>query len=177
MRDNADPARTWSVTNGAIHCTGNPTGYLRTTRSFSNYVVTVVWRFVKISPKADNTGVLVHMQLPDKVWPRCVQNQGKSSRQGDLFVMAGAECKEHRALGKDANTPVPLQGESNENAVGEWNTNVTVCAGNDVKAIINGKMLNEISECTISYGFIGIQSEGGDIEIRKLTLEPLPQKP
>ena len=46
--------------------------------------------------KKDNTGVLVHMQLPDKVWPMCVQNQGKSGRQGDLFVMAGAECKEHK---------------------------------------------------------------------------------
>jgi Domain of Unknown Function (DUF1080) len=174
MRNNADPARTWSVTDGVIHCTGNPVGYLRTTQSFSNYVVTVVWRFLKISPKADNTGVLVHMQLPDKVWPMCVQNQGKSSRQGDLFVMAGVECKEHRALGKDANTPVPLRGGPNENAIGEWNTNVTVCAGNDVKAIINGKRLNEISECTISSGFIGIQSEGGDIEIRNLTVEPLP---
>ena len=177
MRNNADPARTWSVTNGVIHCTGKPTGYLRTTRSFSNCVVTVVWRFVKIAPKADNTGVLVHMQLPDQVWPICVQNQGKSGRQGDLFVMGGAECKEHLALGKDASTPVPLQGESNENAVGEWNTNVTVCAGRDVRAIINGKRLNEISECTISSGFIGIQSEGGDIEIRKLTIEPLPRKP
>jgi hypothetical protein len=91
--------------------------------------------------------------------------------------MAGAECKEHRALGQDANTPVPLQGGPNENAIGEWNTNVTVCAGNEVQAIINGKRLNEISGCTIASGFIGIQSEGGDIEIRKLTVEPLAQKP
>jgi Domain of Unknown Function (DUF1080) len=174
MKNNADPARTWSVTNGVIHCTGNPVGYLRTTQSFSNYVVTVVWRFLKVSPKADNTGVLVHIQLPDKVWPTCVQNQGKSGRQGDLFVMAGAECKEHRSLGKDANTPVPLRGGPNENAIGEWNTNVTLCPGNQVKAIINGRRLNAISECTVSSGFIGIQSEGGDIEIRKMTVEPLP---
>ena len=171
MKDNADPLKTWSVTNDVIHCTGKPTGYLRTTQAYSNYVVTVVWRFVKVAPKADNTGVLVHMQLPDKVWPMCVQNQGKSGRQGDLFVMAGAECKEHK--GMDANTPVPLHGASNEHPVGEWDTNVTVCAGNNVKAIINGKTLNEISECTISSGFIGIQSEGGDIEIRKIFLEPL----
>ncbi len=52
-------------------------------------------------------------------------------------------------------------------------SNVTVCSGNDVKAIINGKFMNEITECTISSGFIGIQSEGGDIEIRKIFLEPL----
>jgi len=173
MKDNADPLKTWSVGNGVIHCTGKPVGYLRTTQSYRDYVVTVEWRFVKVAPKADNSGVLVHIQSPDKVWPQCVQNQGKSGRQGDLFVMAGAECKEHLALGKDANTPVPFPGEANEKPVGEWNTNVTICAGNAVKAVINGKLLNEITECTVSSGFVGIQSEGGDIEIRKIYLEPL----
>ena len=171
MRGQADPAKTWSVTNGIIHCTGKPSGYLRTKQAYSNYIVTVVWRFLKIAPKADNTGVLVHIQPPDKVWPICIQNQGKSGRQGDLFVMADAECKEHK--GMNANTPVPMCGPPNENPVGDWNTNVTVCAGNDVKAIINGKLENEITECTISSGFIGIQSEGADIEIRRIYLEPL----
>jgi hypothetical protein len=173
MKNDADPMKTWSVTNGVIHCNGSAIGYLRTKQSYSNYVVTVEWRFVKVAPKKDNTGILVHMQLPDKVWPICVQNQGRSGRQGDLFVMMGAECKEHLALGKDANTPVPLRGASNENSVGEWDTNVTVCAGNDVKAIINGKLLNEITECTVSSGFVGIQSEGADFEICKMYLEPL----
>ena len=171
MRMNGDSSQTWIVTNGVIHCSGKPNGYLRTIQDYRDYQLTVEWRFVKIAPKADNTGILVHMQLPDKVWPMCIQNQGKSGRQGDLFVMAGAECKEHK--GMDANTPVPMHGPSVEKPVGEWNTNVTVCAGNGVKACINGKFMNEITECTISSGFIGIQSEGGDIEIRKITLEPL----
>ncbi len=149
MTADADPLQTWSVTNGVIHCNGSAIGYLRTKQSYSNYVVTVEWRFIKVAPRKDNTGVLVHMQSPDKVWPPCIQNQGKSGRQGDLFVMAGVECKEHLALGKDANTPVALRGEANEKAIGEWNTNVTVCAGNDVKAIINGKLLNKITECTV----------------------------
>jgi len=172
MKNDADPMKTWSVTNGVIHCNGSAVGYLRTKQSYSNYVVTVEWRFVKIEPKKDNTGVLVNMQLPDKLWPVCVQNQGKSDRQGDLFVMAGAECKEHLALGKDMNTPVAFTGASAENPVGAWNTNVTVCVGNNVSAIINGKSLNKISECTISNGFVGIQSEGADFEIRKIYLQP-----
>jgi hypothetical protein len=172
MKNDADPMQTWSVTNGLIHCTGTPIGYLRTKQSYSNYAVTVEWRFVKVEPKRDNTGVLVHIQLPDNVWPVCIQNQGKSGRQGDLFVM-GAECKEHK--GMDKNTPIALRGEPNEKSIGEWNTNVTVCADNDVKAVINGKLLNEITECTISSGFIGIQSEGAEIEIRKIFLEPLPK--
>ncbi len=171
MKNNADPQATWSVTNGVIHCTGRPTGYLRSTQSFSNDVVSVEWRFVKVAPKADNTGVLVHMQLPDKVWPMCVQNQGRSQHQGDLFVMAGVECKEHK--GMDANTPVPMHGGPNENPVGQWDTNVTVCAGNRIQAFINGKFMNQITECTVSSGFIGIQSEGGEIEIRRISVAPL----
>jgi 3-keto-disaccharide hydrolase len=171
MKDDADPMKTWSVTNGVIHCTGRPIGYMRTKQAYSNYVVTVVWRFVKVTPKADNTGVLVHIQAPDRVWPVCIQNQGKSGRQGDLFLMEGAGAKEHKGLNK--NTPVPMRGPPNENPVGDWNTNMTVCAGTEVKAIINGKWENELTQCTISSGFVGIQSEGGDIEIRRIYLAPL----
>ncbi|MGH7992084.1 MAG: 3-keto-disaccharide hydrolase [Limisphaerales bacterium] len=171
MKDNADPMQTWSVTNHVIHCTGTPSGYLRTTRAYSNYVLTVVWRFIKIAPKADNTGVLVHIQSPDKVWPECVQVQAKHEHQGDLFLMAGAESKEHKGL--DANTPLPKHGPSAEKAVGEWNTCWVVCSGNDVKTYINRRFMNETTNCTVSSGFIGIQSEGGDIEIRRIYLEPL----
>ena len=171
MTGNADPRQTWSVTNGVIHCNGKATGYLRTTQSYSNYFLTVEWRFVKIAPKADNTGILVNLQLPDKVWPMCVQVQGKHDRQGDLFLMAGAESKEHK--GKDANTPVPLRGDSVEKPVGEWNKAETICIRNQVESFINGKFVNEISECTPASGYIGIQSEGGDFEIRSMYFSPL----
>jgi hypothetical protein len=171
MRSNANPALAWTVTNGVIHCTGKPSGYLRTVQSYSNCVLTVEWRFVKVAPKADNTGILVHMQLPDKVWPPCIQNQGKYNNQGDLLYMSGAESKEHRGMAEPA--PVPKQGPSNEKPVGEWNTVLTVCSTNDVKAYVNGKFMNEGTECTLSSGFIGFQSEGGEFEIRKVFLEPL----
>ena len=171
MKSNADPALAWTVTNGVIHCTGKPSGYLRTTSGYRDYQLTVVWRFVKVAPKADNTGILVHMQLPDVVWPPCIQNQGKNNNQGDLIYMAGAESKEHR--GTDANTPVSKQGPANEKPVGEWNTILTVCSGDDVKAYVNGKLMNEGTGCTLSSGFIGFQSEGGEFEIRKVALDPL----
>ena len=174
MKNDVDPTKTWSVENGVIHCNGSAIGYLRTKQSFTNYILAVEWRFTKVEPKKDNTGVLVHMQSPDKVWPVCVQNQGKSTRQGDLFVMAGAECKEHLALGKDANTPVAFTGDSAEKPVGEWNLNVTTCIDNRVLAAINGKVMNQITECTVSNGFVGIQSEGADFEIRRMALVPLP---
>lgn len=171
MKGNADPAKTWSVTNGVIHCTGKPVGYLRTTQSYSNYFLTVEWRFVKIAPKADNTGILVHIQPPDQVWPRCVQIQGKHGRQGDIFLMEGAEAKEHK--GMDKNTAVPMRFASVENPVGQWNLAETICVRNQVESFINGKFVNEISDCTLNQGCIGIQSEGGEIEIRAISFSPL----
>lgn len=171
MRTNGDATKTWTVAEGVIHCSGQPSGYLRTLEAYRDFKLSVEWRFVKVAPKADNTGILVHVQQPDKVWPMCVQVQGKSTRQGDLFVMSGAECKEH--LGKDANTAVPMSGESNEKPVGEWNTSETICSSNTVTAFINGKRMNEITECTISSGYLGFQSEGATVEIRRATLEPL----
>jgi hypothetical protein len=182
MKGDSNPLATWSITNGVIHCAGQPIGYIRTSQPYQNYVLTTEWRFLKVIPKkADNTGVLVHMQLPDHVWPPCVQVQGKHGRQGDLFLMMGAESKEH--LGMNQNTPLPLRGESNEHPIGQWDTIRTVCvtstnsAGNPagtITAYVNGKLLNETTECTLTNGFIGIQSEGGDIEIRKMALDPLP---
>jgi hypothetical protein len=171
MKDNANPLKTWNVTNGLIHCTGKPTGYLRTTQVYSNYFLTVVWRFVKIAPQADNTGILVHIQPGDKVWPQCVQVQGKHGRQGDLFLMEGAEAKEHK--GKNKNTPVPLQGDPVEVPVGEWNKAETICVNGKVESFMNSKFVNEITECTINSGYIGIQSEGGEIEIRSIDYCPL----
>ncbi len=171
MKDNADPLKTWSVTNGVIQCTGKPIGYLRTTQSYSNYFLTVEWRFVKVAPKADNTGILVHIQPPDKVWPQCVQVQGKHDRQGDLFLMEGAEAKEHK--GMDKNTPVPMRGPSQEKPVGEWNKAEVICKNSGVTCFINGTLVNEISECTLTGGYIGFQSEGGEIEIRSVFFTPL----
>jgi hypothetical protein len=171
MKNDAPPSETWSISNGVIHCTGKPIGYLRTTQSYSNYFLTVEWRFLKVAPKADNTGILVHMQLPDKIWPQCIQVQGKHDRQGDLFLMEGAESKEHK--GMDKNTPLPIHGPSRENPVGEWNKAETICLHNKVISFINGYFVNETTECTVNDGFIGIQSEGGDIEIRAINFCPL----
>lgn len=176
MKNDSDPKATWIVTNGVIHCTGAPTGFIRTEQSYHDYVLTVEWRFLKVTPTANNTGVLVDMQMPDHVWPRCVQVQGKHEHQGDLFLMMGAESKEHK--GMNANTPIPLRGAANEHPVGEWDTVKTICqtaadGTGTITAYVNGRLMNETTECTLTNGFIGIQSEGGDIEIRKMSLDPL----
>jgi hypothetical protein len=171
----ADVTKTWSIENGVVHNTGLPIGYMRTEQQYRDYKLTVEWRFIKVAPKRDNSGILVHMSAPpDKLWPECVQCQGQTQKQGDLIFMAGAACKESQDL-PGANKVVAKNGPSNEKPVGEWDTVEVLCTGNSIKAWVNGKLMNEASECNITSGEIGIQSEGGDIEIRKMYIEPVPK--
>lgn len=68
---------------------------------------------------------------------------------------------------------IPQKGPSNEKPVGEWNTNLIVCRGGKIDLSVNGKLMNKITGGSLTSGNIGIQSEGGEIELRKLTLGPL----
>ena len=161
----ADPAKTWSVRDGVIHCVGKPNGYLRTEQEYRDYKLTVEWRFLK----PGNTGVLLHVSGPDQVWPICIEAQGQHGNQGDFWVMGGADFKEHRGLptGRTARRE-----PSNENPVGEWNTYEIICRGDTIRLFVNGKLLNEATECNATEGKICLQSEGGEFEVRKVTLEP-----
>jgi hypothetical protein len=171
-RGNTPTAETWSVTNGVIHCTGQPYGYARTESPYHDYKLTVEWRFVKIAPKADNSGIFVQITGPDKVWPACVEVQGAHGKQGDLRMNGGATAKGHEtAETKNADAQAP----SNEKPPGEWNTFEVECSGDSIKLWTNGKLMNQITGCSASSGAIGIQSEGGEIEVRKMFLEPLKQ--
>lgn len=171
MRGNTDPAQTWSVSNGVMHCTGQPYGYARTTQMYHDYKLTCIWRFIKVAPHANNSGIFIHTVLPDVVWPKCIECQGLYQHQGDLMLHAGVGADGYPAGSKTIN--VPQDGPQNENPAGQWDTNTIVCQGSSLELYVNGKELNHITGCNLNSGYIGIQSEGGDIEVRKLTLQPL----
>ena len=172
MRSNSAPEKTWSITNGIIHCKGRPTGFMRTEKEFSDYKLTVEWRFLKVMPKANNTGVLIHMQPDEKIWPKCVECQGQDQKQGDFWLHSGATAEGFPGDGKKS-THVPMAGPPNEKPIGEWNTYVVIASGDTAEIIVNGRSMNKIIGCNLSSGSIGIQSEGGDIEVRKIFLQPL----
>jgi len=93
---NVDPKTVWSIEDGAILCKGNPKGYLRTDSDYANYHLHVEWKWVD---KGGNSGVLVHMSEPDKVWPKCIECQLMSGNAGDFWVI-DTEFKEHADLVK-----------------------------------------------------------------------------
>ncbi len=165
--EKADPAKTWSVKDGVIHCTGTPAGYLRTTEAYENYTLQFEWRFPE---KGGNSGVLLHASEPDQVWPKSIEGQLESGHAADIWVIGGADFKEHT---NPDDRRVPKGEASNEKPLGEWNHYKVVCDGDSIALYINGLLQNKATKCTVTKGFIGFQSEGTPIEFRNIYLEAL----
>src|ERR1700687_757971 len=51
----ADPAKTWSVREGVIICTGKPNGYFYTDKSYKNYVLLYDWRYQRPATLQDDS--------------------------------------------------------------------------------------------------------------------------
>lgn len=166
MANNAVPENTWNIKDSLIHCMGRPNGYIRTEKTYSDFKVTVQWRFIKTG----NTGVMVFMQEPDQVWPRCVECQGMHDHQGDFWLWGGVGCAKPLVT---QNNGIIMQEVSAEKLVGEWNTYQVICKGNTAEIVVNGKSINKITDLNVSSGFIGLQSEGAELEIRSVIVESL----
>ena len=145
----ADPKNVWKVRDGAIWCTGEPTGFLRTKKEYSDYKLVFEWRWPE---KPGNSGVLLHMSNQEKIWPLCVEAQLMHKRAGDLIGMG---CK------------------FNEKEAGGWNTYEITCNGDTIELKINGQLQNKATGVSIRKGFIGFQSEGVPIMFRNFKLTPL----
>ena len=77
--------------NGVLQITGVSSGYLRTKKAYSDYELNTEWRWTKVFA---NSGVLVHIQGNDTVWPVCYQVQQKAGDAGDIICMNGSWAKE-----------------------------------------------------------------------------------
>jgi len=120
----------------------------------------------------------VHMTPPDAVWPKSIECQGMHDHQGDFYFWNGATVKDGTELkdkktGKVRGYKIGRPGDSVEKPVGEWNTFTTICDGNTVTILVNGKEVNKATGTNLSEGFIGLQVEGGAFEVKRCTLEPL----
>lgn len=165
---NAPAASIWSVTNGVIVCQGRPNGYARTLQKYRDYQLHVEWRY---PDGAGNSGIFLHLNPPDKVWPLCFEAQLLSGSAGEVRMNGGS-----KAEGLTAQYPksIPRQQASSEKPLGEWNAYDIVCRANTITVRVNGVLQNEVTETSAASGMIGLQAEGKLLEFRNLVLEPLP---
>lgn len=162
-----DPNTVFNVQNGVIHISGNPFGYMRTKDTYSDYRLHVEWRWPS---EPTNSGVFVHVQEPDVIWPKCIECNLQAGNAGGFVCMNGAEMDEHTDKSKISIKRLTV---SSEKPVGEWNIMEVVCKANTIEVFVNGVLQNKGTNVSLSKGHICLQSEGKDIEIRNVFLNKL----
>lgn len=163
LRDSAvDPATVFSVKDGVINIKGQPFGYMRTTEKYSDYTLHVEWRW-PVEPS--NSGVFIHWQAPDAIWPKCFESQLMPGNAGDIVCMNGSDIAERTDKTKAV---VKKLSESSEKPAGQWNTMEIVCNGSTIEISVNGKLQNRATGANITAGSICLQSEGGEVQFRNV---------
>ena len=168
LKDNSvDPSSVFKAENGVIQISGDPYGYMRTKKSYSDYRLHVEWRWPS---QATNSGVFVHAMPPDAIWLKCIECQLMAGNAGDFVCMNGTDMNER----SDKTTPIVRKmAPSSEKKPGEWNTMDVECSGSTIEVYINGVLQNRGTGVSVSSGSICLQSEGGDIEFRNIYLTKL----
>jgi putative membrane-bound dehydrogenase-like protein len=166
----SDATKVWSVRDGVLRCEGQPIGYLYTKEQYTDYEIELDWRG---DPQAGpgNSGVLLRVQEPHKVWPKSIEAQLQSGSSGDiwnidLFPMKVAEG---RTSGRHTTGRYP----SNERPLGEWNHYRIRVHGGAITLEVNGQVQNEASWAEHIPGVIALQSEGAVIEFKDVILRPI----
>ncbi len=178
-----DGPKPFIVRNGLLVSLGRPGGHLITDRTFSDYRLTVEYRFAQ---GPGNCGVLVHASKPRRlygIFPQSLEVQMQSRNAGDFWCIgeditvpdmeARRGPKDRWGVDEDKNRRIANLNDHAEYRVGEWNRMRIECRGRSVAVWVNGILVNEGRDCTAERGRIAIQAEGVEVEFRRVDLEPL----
>lgn len=162
---NLNPTDVFKMKDGVLSVSGESSGYLRTKKSYKNFTLNLEWRWTKVLA---NSGVLVHIQPKDTIWPACYQIQQKANAAGDIICMNGLWAKE---CTDSVKFTVKKMQPSNEKPLGEWNSMKIISKNRTLQVWVNGVLQNSITGLTASKGFLGFQNEGKPLEFRNLTIK------
>ena len=193
---NNDPDRVFRVEKDVIHVSGKEFGYIITKKEFANYYLRAEFKwgegtYAPREGQARDSGILYHVQGPQKVWPTSVEFQILEGGTGDFWMTDGGALtgmdgvrvtgppgkalkidRIGKGPGKNVTGFRDPVGEV-EKPHGEWNLLELVVQGDHVKQFVNGKLANEGSGAYPSSGKILFQSEGAEIFFRNIKLYPL----
>lgn len=179
--DNPDIAPTFVVRDGMLVSLGRPQGHLITDESYSNYRLTVEYRW---PGEPGNCGVLVHCSTPRRLYgmfPQSIECQMYRDNAGDFWCIGeniSADDMETRRGPDPAEWGVE-EGQKrrilnltdgSENPAGRWNEMVIECRGRTIDVWVNGDLVNHGFDCTAREGQIALQAEGAEAEFRKVEL-------
>jgi hypothetical protein len=179
----------WSVQDGVMVCKGDPLGYIYTNAEYTSFKLIVEWRWAPGAAaklgRNPNSGVLMRVngEPKPKGVPRTYEAQLQSGSAGDVYGFWGMplegdaarrrEAKGHELLGDMVGF---RKIEAAEKPEGEWNTYEITFDGPSLVVFVNGKKVNEATGAAVIPGRIALQSEGGEIQFRRVEIWPIAAK-
>lgn len=170
----------WSVKDGVLICKGTPLGVLHTERAFKNFRLVLEYRWAP-GTQPGNSGILTRINGPSRALPRCAEVQLMHDNAGDVLGLQGMavaagqprffEIKAHEVAGDIAGVKKTADAEK---PGGEWNRVEVLAEGGIYTVWMNGQQINQATGVEVIAGPLGLQSEGGEIQFRRVTLTPLP---
>ncbi|MGC1276223.1 MAG: DUF1080 domain-containing protein [Planctomycetaceae bacterium] len=157
-----------SEVDGVISFKGNVRNYAYTQRPYKNFTLRldVRWPNAAELPEEDrpnaNTGVLVFITGEHKIWPKCLEVQGKWS-----------ELCHIKSNAKDVTVTVRDDEDARQQArkpVGEWNSVEIVAKDGALTSTLNGTKIAESDPTELAEGPIGFQAERYDVEFRNVRI-------
>jgi len=169
-KEGAQNDATFTVKDGVLICSGKPSGYLYTTKCFSNYTLQFEFAFKRPEGLRDdsefrgNSGCLIHVAEKNAlgVWPRSVEVQGANRQLGLILpIPRSLECT--RTFDSEAS-------QKARKPVGEFNLVEIEVQGGDLIIKLNGAVVSTVGSCELTAGPIGFQSEGAETHWKNIRI-------
>jgi hypothetical protein len=170
---------TFSVRDGVIYSTGEPTGLMRTDRMYENFILEMDWRHLK---PGGNAGLYVWSDgviAKGTPFARAIEVQildGSESEShtshGDVFSIHGAHFKPDRPHPKGSERCLPSEKRSKPSP--EWNHYRVECNDGRITLAVNGKIVSGGTNSTPRKGYICLESEGSPAEFKNIRIKELP---
>ncbi len=185
---NCDPASTFRIVPNPddddeeiVKCTGKPTGIMRTTRMYENFIVEFEWRHME---DPGNAGFFIWSDpLPAVGGPftRGIEiqicNLGNGdwfTSHGDIFPIWGATMTPDPRFRISGSRSMPKEDAFHVRETGEWNHYRITAVDGSVTLEVNGNLVTAGSGCSPSKGYLCLESEGGEVHFRDLKIWELP---
>ena len=190
-----------------MHISGKVNGSIATKKVYKNYHLRLEFRWGKNVYGRQNSGLLYHSfgEFGEALgtWMPNIEHQLMHDHLGDTYLMNNTYCEtevkkgaddkfaytqaaDKMKFGNDFNGRSIMKAKDSEKTLGEWNTVDLYCLGRTAIHVVNGTVVMVNKNCGIIEdgnvlplikGKIQIQSEGGEMYIRKIEVEKIKELP
>ncbi|MBK1879448.1 3-keto-disaccharide hydrolase [Pelagicoccus mobilis] len=187
--EEAEPADVFEIKDdGTLVIKGEdqPEGYIQTLDEYENFELSFAFKFPEGEGKS---GVIIHCNgdTAHGIWPEGIEIQLEPKNNGDFWLlnneidveenqMPNKAAERNRRLRipqkKTTYTTQHLKKER-ERPPEQWNDMRIVAKEDTIQVFLNGELVNDGKNASASAGFISVQAEESNIEIKDFRIREL----